>query len=63
MGNSTAPKFSLTFPAEVKQVSSKKLASLDIEYRLTLDTADPAVLQLGALDAEALLNVTVEVPA
>lgn len=55
-----ASKYKVTFPAEVKQVSSKKLASLDIEYRVVLTTNDPSVLNLGALDSEALLDVTVE---
>jgi hypothetical protein len=53
-------KFSVTIPCEIKSVASKKLASLDIEYRLVLDTADPAVLQLGALPSELLFDVTVE---
>jgi hypothetical protein len=52
--------FALTFPAEVKQVSSKKLASNDVEFRLILDTADPAVLNLGTLDGDQLVDVTVE---
>ena len=53
-------KYSVKFAAEVKQVSSKKLASLDIEYRVVLTTSDPAVLNLGALDADQLLDVSVE---
>lgn len=52
--------YTLTFPAEVKQVSSKKLASGDIEYRLILHTADPSVLNLGALAPDQLFDVTVE---
>lgn len=53
-------KYQVTFPAEVKQVSSKKTASLDLEYRVVLATSDPRVLQLGVLDADVLLDVTVE---
>ena len=53
-------KFSLSFPAEVKEVKSKKLASLDISYRVILETSDPAVLTLGAIDADALVDVSVE---
>lgn len=53
-------KYKVTFPAEIRQVSSKKLASLDIEYKLVVTTADPAVLNLGVLDSQQLINVTVE---
>ena len=50
----------LTFPAEIKQVSSRKLASLDLEYRVVLLTPDPSVLNLGALNADMIVNVSVE---
>lgn len=53
-------KYSVSFPAEVKEVKSKKLASLDISYRVVFETSDPTVLNLGALDADSLLNVTAE---
>lgn len=53
-------KFKLSFPAEIKQVSSKKLASNDIEYRIILDTPDGTVMNLGQLDGEQLFKVTVE---
>lgn len=53
-------KYTLTFPAELKQVSSKKLRSLDIEYRIIMDTADPSVMTLGTLAPDQLFNVTVE---
>ena len=49
------------FVAEIKQVSSKKTASLDIEYRVVLSTDDPRVLELGKLPADSLVNVEVEV--
>lgn len=49
----------LKFQAEIKQVSSRKLASLDIEYKVVLITMDPNVLSLGRLSAETLLQVEV----
>lgn len=50
----------MKFVAEIKQVKSKKTASLDLIYSLVLETNDPQVLGLGALNAETLVNVTVE---
>lgn len=55
-----ASKYRIEFPAEIKQVSSRKLASLDVEYKLVLVTNDPSILQLGALNADMLVDVTVE---
>lgn len=52
-------KFKITFPAEIKQVQSRKLASLDLEFKLTLVTSDAMVLQLGALNPEMLVDVEV----
>lgn len=54
-------EFKLSFPAEVKEVKSKKMASLDISYRVVLETSDPMVLNLGALDADVMLNVAMEI--
>lgn len=51
----------LEFTAEVKQVSSKKLASLDVQYQLVIITDNPDVLTLGTLDGDQLIDVTVEV--
>lgn len=51
----------LQFMAEVKEVKSRKLASLDVSYRVILETDDPSVLSLAALSADTLLQVTVEV--
>jgi hypothetical protein len=50
----------LTFPAEIRQVSSRKLASLDIEYKVVLTTYDPSVLNLGALRSDMMVDVSVE---
>jgi hypothetical protein len=49
----------LKFIAEVKEVKSKKLASMDISYRVILETDDPKVLALGVLEADKLLKVVV----
>lgn len=51
----------LQFEAEIKKVSSKKLASLDIEYNAVLSGTDPMIHTLGLLDAETRVRVTVEV--
>lgn len=51
----------LKFKAEVIKVESKKTASLDISYRIVLQTDDPKVLSLGTLQADDILTVEVEV--
>ena len=51
----------LKFTAEIKQVTAKKLASLDISYNVLLNTDDSQVLALGALEGDTLIKVTVEV--
>lgn len=51
----------LTFTAEVKKVTSKKLASLDVEFQAVLSSQDLEMYALGQLPAESLLKVTVEV--
>ena len=50
----------IEFPAEIKKVSSKKLASLDVEYQLTLSTADAAVMNLGLIPGDIMVLVKVE---
>lgn len=54
-------RFKLDFQAELKEVKGRKAASLDMEYRLVLVTSDPAVLNLGVLDTDVLLDVEVGV--
>lgn len=49
----------LSFIAEVKSVSSRKTASLDMEYKVTLVTNNPELLSLGTLNADQLVNVEV----
>ena len=51
----------ITFDAEIKKVSSKKLASLDMEYQLILSSQDENMFSLGLLDASKIITVTVEV--
>lgn len=51
----------MKFQAEIKQVKSRKTASLDIEYTVTLTTNNPEVLSLGAVSPETLVNVEVSV--
>lgn len=50
----------LKVKAEVIEVKSKKTASLDVSYRLMLQTDNPAVLALGYLEGDTILNVTLE---
>lgn len=51
----------LEFIAEVKQVSSKKTASLDVEHRVTLASDDMTVSELSKLSGDALVKVSIEV--
>lgn len=50
-----------TFDAEIKKVGSKKLASLDMEYSVTLNSQDSHLFELGLVDANKIVTVTVEV--
>ncbi len=49
----------MEFEAEIKEVKSKKLASLDLEYRVVFTTNNPEVLSLGAVSPESLVTVKV----
>jgi hypothetical protein len=49
----------MNFQAEIKQIKSRKTASLDLEYTVTLITNNPEVLSLGAISPETLVNVEV----
>lgn len=51
---------SLELKCEIKEVKAKKLASLDMEYRLVLITNDPAALALGTIEGNQLVDVTIE---
>lgn len=50
----------MQFQCEVRKVSAKKTASLDMVYQIVLETGDASVLALGALSPEALLDISVE---
>lgn len=52
----------ITFDAEIKKVSSKKLASLDVEFSVVLNSQDEHMYALGLVDANKIITVTVEVP-
>lgn len=49
----------MKFDAEVKEVKAKKLASMDMSYRVILETSDPSVLALGAMSPETLVTIEV----
>lgn len=51
----------LHLKAEVTQVKSRKSASLDVVYSVTLITDDPKVLSLGALEGDTMLDVVIKV--
>lgn len=50
----------MQFSAEIKEVKAKKLASMDMSYRIIIETSDPAVLALGAMSPETLVRIKVE---
>ena len=51
----------IEFLAEIKQVSAKKTASLDMVYRVILDSDDELVNTLGLVNADSMVKVRVEV--
>lgn len=50
---------SITFSAEVKEVHSKKTASLDVGYKVVLYTDNKQVLKLGEQPGDTYFDVTV----
>lgn len=50
----------MKFVAEVKEVKSRKTASLDQLYRVVLETNDSAILALGALPPDITVTVEIE---
>ena len=52
----------LNLTCEVKKVSSKKTASLDVEYQVVLSTEDSNILKLAELPGDTLIDVVVKVP-
>ncbi len=51
----------IQFKAEVKEVTSKKTASLDVGYKVVLYTDDPSVLRLGAMSGDTYFDVAIGV--
>lgn len=49
----------ITFTAEIKQVNSRKTASLDIEHKIVLVSNDPALVALSIVPADATVKVTI----
>lgn len=51
----------LTFEAEIKKVTSRKLASLDVMHQVVFETSDSSLAALSVLDGDVMVRVTVEV--
>lgn len=51
----------LTFEAEIKKVTSRKLASLDVKHQVPPETIESSVVALGMLDGDVTVKVTVEI--
>lgn len=49
------------FKAEIRSVSSKKLISNDIEYKLVLTTEDNRIIDLAKLPSECIVDVHIEI--
>lgn len=50
----------INFDAEVRKVESKKLITNDIEYKVTFNSSDPVLLDLGKIEADRVVKVSVE---
>lgn len=48
----------MNFKAEVKKVESKK-QSLDMIYKITLETDNPMILDLGKLPSDTIVDVEI----
>lgn len=55
----TDTKYSLTFEAELVQVSSRKLVSLDRESRVVFVAPDSSPMELAAFAPDQMFEVTV----
>ncbi|MBM4644780.1 hypothetical protein GS464_29570 [Rhodococcus hoagii] len=51
----------IEFVAEIKKVTSRKTASLDMEYQVILSSDDELVNTLGLVGADELVKVRVEI--
>jgi hypothetical protein len=56
-------KNTITFRSEIKEVNSKKNASLDVTYKVVLHTDDSTVLALGTLPGDQEVTVTIDAGA
>lgn len=56
----TSKKTLAKFSAEIRQVKSRKLSSLDVEYTVVFTTQDGAVLNLGTIAGDVLVDVEVK---
>jgi len=50
----------MNFKAEIIRTSQRKLASNDNQYEIVLRTDNPMILDLGKLNSESLVSVTIE---
>ena len=50
----------MKFKAEIKNVQMNKLVSLDNEYKLTLITNDPTILELGKIPSDTIVDVEIK---
>lgn len=48
------------FEAEIREVKSKKLVSLDKEITIVLNTSDLRALELAKLDTDKTIKVSIE---
>ena len=55
----SSSKNEMKFIAEIKEVKMKKLASLDNSYRITLETDDKNILELGKIPADEVVEVDI----
>jgi len=52
-------KTTIEFLAEIKRTSQRKTVSLDNVYQVVLETDNPNILDLGKLEADTLVKVTI----
>lgn len=49
----------MDFKAEIKQVQARKSASLDMVYKLVLESDNPLIMDLAKLPSDSLFDVSV----
>ena len=50
----------IEFVAEIREVKSRKLISNDVEFTCKFNSSDPVVLDLGKIEADRVVKVSVE---